>query len=64
VVFLADDPQRETGAPAWPVGEPMLVVVSEHAPASATSPAQGAQDVAQWRAAGSPRSSRDECARA
>ncbi|TFV59558.1 hypothetical protein E4P41_11615 [Geodermatophilus sp. DF01-2] len=64
VVFLADHPDRQVGAPEWPEAERMLVVVSGPAPATYYTVDHGAEAVAQWREAGSPRHSDEECARA
>ena len=65
VTFLADDPAREVGAPAWPASQVrVLVIVSEDAPPAPIKASQGNEAVRQWREAGSPRLSDVECARA
>jgi hypothetical protein len=52
VTFLADDPAREVGAPAWPESaERLLVVVSEVGPTERLDASQGEQAVQQWREA-------------
>jgi hypothetical protein len=65
LTFVADDPAQEVGAPAWrPGADPVLVVLSDDAPASWWEPAEGREAVQQWRAAGSPRTPRTECEQA
>lgn len=65
VTFIADDPAREVGAPAWPESpERLLVVVSEAGPTQRLGASQGEQAVQQWREAGSLRLSGDECEQA
>jgi hypothetical protein len=65
VTFVADDPQREVAAPAWPAAQDkVLVILSEVAPTARLDVAEGEQAVQQWRDAGSPRLSDDECGQA
>ncbi len=65
VTFVADDPAEEVGAPAWEVsGARLLIVLSENAPASPLSAEEGARALRDWRDANSPRTPRDQCARA
>lgn len=53
VTFLADDPVRELGAPAW-AEQDALVVVSEVGSPERLNASQGEQAVQQWRQAASP----------
>jgi len=60
--FIADDPAREVAAPTWDASdERVLVVVSGDDPPTRLGPVDGARAVAQWREAGSARSSREQC---
>lgn len=64
VVVVADDPNRQVGAPEWTDDEKVLVVVSSVSPPAAYNVADGETAVRQWRDAGSPRTSREQCGRA
>lgn len=63
LTFLADDPAREVGAPAWQQRERVLVVVPERDPAAAYGSADGEQAVQVWRDDGSRRLSDEQCGR-
>ncbi len=61
VVFLADDPAKEIGAPAWDSQDEVLVIVSPASPAARYSAVEGQRAVTQWREEGSPRLSDEQC---
>jgi hypothetical protein len=60
VIFTADSPRREVGAPTWKTTERMLVVLTPIAPASYYDSVEGELLVQEWRRAGSPVMSDDE----
>lgn len=65
LVVVADDPEREVGAPAWRPGPArLLVVVSPGAPVQPLAAAEGERAVQQWREDGSRRSPASECEKA
>ena len=65
VTFVADDPAEEVGAPVWEAsGARLLIVLSENAPPSPMSADEGVRALQEWRNANSPRTPREQCARA
>ena len=61
VVFLADDPAKEVGAPRWKPSVEKVLVVASTDPTRPYSLEHGESAVSQWRKAGSPVWPEDRC---
>ena len=61
VSILADDPAREVGAPSWPTAQRLLVVVPPAGPTEYAVGADARQLLRDWRGAGSPRLTPEDC---
>lgn len=61
VMFLADDPVKEVGAPAWEPSVEKVLVVASKDPTQRYPLAYGQSAVSQWREAGSPIWPQERC---